>query len=150
MTKAEKIKAIDTHCNTNGCKECYYWNKPNSWCEAELSELPEDVINDVYAELFGEEVVELPKEIVEAPQAEDVVNHPNHYTNGGMECIDEMILIFGKEAVMNFCLCNAWKYRRRALFKNGEEDINKSHWYIAKYKELSEDSDERKEHTEAV
>ena len=67
---------------------------------------------------------------------EDVVNHPNHYTNGGMECIDEMLLIFGVEATMNFCLLNAWKYRRRAIFKNGEEDIQKSHWYIAKYKEL--------------
>lgn len=67
---------------------------------------------------------------------EDVVNHPNHYTNGGMECIDEMILIFGKEAVAHFCLCNAWKYRYRALYKNKEEDMQKSHWYINKYKEL--------------
>lgn len=30
---------------------------------------------------------------------DDTVNHPSHYTNGGMECIDEMILVFGKEAV---------------------------------------------------
>lgn len=70
---------------------------------------------------------------------EDVVNHPNHYTNGGMECIDEMILIFGKKAVANFCLCNAWKYRYRALYKNKEEDMKKSHWYINKYKELIEE-----------
>jgi hypothetical protein len=69
---------------------------------------------------------------------EDVVNHPNHYTNGGMECIDEMILIFGKETVAHFCLCNAWKYRYRALYKNKEEDMQKSHWYINKYKELVE------------
>ncbi len=71
----------------------------------------------------------------------DVVNHPDHYTNGGMECIDEMILIFGKDVVKHFCLCNAWKYRRRALYKNGEEDIQKSHWYINKYKELDGDND---------
>lgn len=70
---------------------------------------------------------------------EDVVNHPNHYTNCGMECIDEMILIFGKEAVAHFCLCNAWKYRYRSLYKNGEEDMKKSHWYINKYKELVEE-----------
>lgn len=67
----------------------------------------------------------------------DMVNHPPHYCQGGMECIDEMVLIFGKEAVKNFCLCNAWKYRKRALFKNKEEDIKKSDWYIQKYKELS-------------
>ena len=69
----------------------------------------------------------------------DMVNNPSHYTNGGMECIDEMILIFGKTTVANFCLCNAWKFRYRALYKNGEEDMKKSHWYIAKYKELVED-----------
>jgi hypothetical protein len=68
--------------------------------------------------------------------AEDLVNHPNHYTNGGIECIDEMILIFGIEATMHFCLLNAWKYRRRALDKNGQQDMDKSHWYINKYKEL--------------
>lgn len=70
---------------------------------------------------------------------DDTVNHPSHYTNGGMECIDEMILVFGKEAVANFCVCNAWKYRRRALYKNGEEDIQKSHWYLNKYKELMDE-----------
>ena len=65
------------------------------------------------------------------------VNHPTHYNReGGMECIDEMVLIFGKEAVMYFCLCNAWKYRYRAADKNGVEDLKKSDWYLAKYKEL--------------
>lgn len=75
-------------------------------------------------------------EAIEELVKDDVINHPNHYTNGGMECIDEMIMIFGKKAVAYFCLCNAWKYRYRALSKNGQEDIDKSHWYIAKYKEL--------------
>lgn len=69
----------------------------------------------------------------------DMVNHPPHYCReGGMESIDEMVLIFGKEAVMHFCLCNAWKYRYRASSKNGEEDLKKSDWYINKYKELIE------------
>lgn len=64
----------------------------------------------------------------------DVVNHPSHYCQeGSMECIDEMIAIFGKQAVMHFCLLNAWKYRKRAVFKNGEEDMKKSDWYINKY-----------------
>ena len=68
------------------------------------------------------------------------VNHPEHYNHkDAMECIDEMILIFGTQAVRSFCLCNAWKYRYRATSKNGQEDMAKSHWYLAKYKELSED-----------
>lgn len=68
----------------------------------------------------------------------DAVNHPSHYNNGGMECIDEMVLIFGIEATMHFCLLNAWKYRYRAINKNGQQDVDKSHWYITKYKELKQ------------
>lgn len=68
---------------------------------------------------------------------EDVINHPNHYNReGAMESIDEMVLVFGKEVVKHFCLCNIWKYRYRAADKNGVEDIKKSDWYMQKYKEL--------------
>lgn len=72
-------------------------------------------------------------------QTKETVDHPSHYNReGGMECLDEMELVFGKEVVMNFCLCNAWKYRYRAADKNGEEDLKKSDWYLKKYKELKE------------
>ena len=83
---------------------------------------------------------------IEKKIAEDNVNHPSHYTHGGMECIDEMELIFGTEAVMHFCECNVWKYRKRASFKNGEEDMKKSDWYMAKYKELSEKPEDQRHH----
>lgn len=86
-----------------------------------------------------EEVAELDMSPVTEAAKNDVINHPKHYTReGAMESIDEMLLIFGKEAVMHFCVCNAWKYRYRAAMKNGEEDIKKSDWYMAKYKELAE------------
>ena len=69
----------------------------------------------------------------------DYVNHPPHYEReGAIECIDEMIMIFGAEAVKDFCKCNAWKYRYRAADKNGKEDIEKSDWYMQKYKELNQ------------
>lgn len=65
------------------------------------------------------------------------VDHPKHYNReSAMECIDEMILVFGVEAVKNFCICNAWKYRYRAADKNGAEDLAKSDWYLAKFAEL--------------
>lgn len=54
----------------------------------------------------------------------------------GMECIDEMIAIFGKTAVKHFCLLNVWKYRKKAVFKNGAEDMKKADWYMKKYVEL--------------
>lgn len=67
----------------------------------------------------------------------DNVNRPAHYTReGAMETIDEMELLFGIQETKVFCKLNAWKYRARAMYKNGEEDIKKSDWYINKYKEL--------------
>ena len=80
------------------------------------------------------------KELVTEPEPEyDPVKRPKHYNReGGMESIDEMVLVFGTEAVKNFCLCNVWKYRYRAADKNGEEDLKKSDWYMNKYKELCE------------
>lgn len=70
-------------------------------------------------------------------EKEDVINHPNHYCReDAMECIDEMVAIFGKPRVRDFCICNVWKYRYRANNKNGEEDLKKSDWYLKKYLEL--------------
>ena len=67
----------------------------------------------------------------------DMVNHPAHYNrDGAIECIDEMITVFGKDIVACFCLCNVWKYRYRASDKGHEEDLSKSDYYMSKYKEL--------------
>lgn len=68
----------------------------------------------------------------------DNVNHPQHYTDGGIECIDAMLSTFGEETVKSFCVCNAFKYIWRHQHKNGNEDIKKAQWYINKYLELGE------------
>lgn len=76
------------------------------------------------------------EEIVERYENENV-NHPQHYSrDNAIECIEEMILVFGEDAVATFCLLNCWKYRYRAGDKNGTEDIKKSDWYMNKYREL--------------
>ena len=72
----------------------------------------------------------------------DVVNHPAHYETGKFECIDVMLETQGKEAVLNFCICNAFKYLYRFRKKNGLEDIKKAQWYINKFIELWEKNDE--------
>ena len=59
------------------------------------------------------------------------INHPAHY-QGEYECIDLMREIYGDEAVRNFCICNAYKYRFRAGKKQNEtaqDDIAKAEWY---------------------
>ena len=76
------------------------------------------------------------------------MNNPPHYKVHKHECIDEMVAVFGVEAVKKFCVCNAWKYRYRAGAKNGEEkekDLAKADWYISKVIEMDEkyDNEER-------
>ena len=69
-----------------------------------------------------------------------MVDHPIYYNRkDAIECIDEMELIYGPEALMWFCLLSQHKYRYRAGLKNnGYEDLEKSDWYMHKYKELKE------------
>lgn len=71
---------------------------------------------------------------------EDNVNHPSHYADNpkGIECIDAMEAGLGKERVMAFCLCNAFKYIFRTQKKNGLEDVKKAIWYLNKFVSLYE------------
>lgn len=62
---------------------------------------------------------------------QDMVNEPPHYKQHVMQCIDEMVEVFGVDAVISYCKCNVWKYRYRAPFKNSaDEDNMKSDWYM--------------------
>lgn len=137
MTLHEKQEYLDNFCDeqfdldNRECEGCPY-NHPDAWCH----------VGGAY-DVTEEEIDSILAKIQFHPQANDVINHPNHYTNGGMECIDEMIEVFGKLVVADFCLCNVWKYRYRALTKNGQEDIDKSHWYMKKYLELRGEPYER-------
>lgn len=79
----------------------------------------------------------------EVPPAHDPVNHPSHYETGGIECIDAMLETQGREAVMDFCVCNAFKYLWRHGRKNGVEDVRKAIWYLNKYVELNEGGKEK-------
>lgn len=67
----------------------------------------------------------------------DVVNHPAHYEGQtSIECIEAMQISFGKKAVIDFCMCNAFKYLWRHKHKNGSEDLRKAKWYLDKADEL--------------
>lgn len=59
------------------------------------------------------------------------VDHPSHYNKPGRkECIEEMLDLFGPEAVYWFCTLNAYKYEYRAGEKGpADTDLNKAVWY---------------------
>ena len=70
---------------------------------------------------------------------EDVVREPQHYQHGTFEVIDEMIIVFGVEATMQFCRMNAWKYRARAPYKGKmEQDMDKANRYLEMAYEMSQ------------
>jgi hypothetical protein len=73
----------------------------------------------------------------------DPVNHPDHYTQGSIECIDAMLETQGVQAVRDYCICNAFKYIWRHNSKNNDQDIRKAKWYIDKYLELTEQPSEQ-------
>lgn len=61
----------------------------------------------------------------------EAVNHPTHYTECSLECIDVMLAVFGRKAVTDFCIINAFKYMWRYDHKNGLEDLQKAERYLA-------------------
>jgi hypothetical protein len=77
------------------------------------------------------------KKLILAPEKSkdiDLVNHPDHYNKEGRkECWDEMIEIFGYEAVAIFDILSAYKYYYRAGSKEGnskEQDLAKINNYM--------------------
>ena len=65
----------------------------------------------------------------------DNVNHPDHYTSGGIECIDKEFADYCKGNIIKYL----WRYRR----KNGVEDLRKAqvylNWMIEAEKRMKED-----------
>ena len=63
----------------------------------------------------------------------DNVNHPSHYTNGEVECIDA-IKSAASGADVNayggYLWLNTFKYIFRWPHKNGIEDLKKAQWYL--------------------
>ena len=67
----------------------------------------------------------------------ETVEHPQHYNQGNIECIDAMESAFGADEVSSFCKLNAFKYLWRAGDKiNTVEDLKKARWYIDKIIEI--------------
>lgn len=73
----------------------------------------------------------------------DMVQHPQHYNQGGIECIDAIkAATVGKTGIEAFCVGNAIKYLFRYENKNGLEDVKKAQWYINR---LIQELEEKKE-----
>lgn len=82
--------------------------------------------------MFGN-VFTAPKPPAPKKKCVDDVNHPSHYNDGKIECIEALESatagLCGIEAI---CTANAIKYLWRWKLKNGVQDLEKAKWYIDK------------------
>ncbi len=63
----------------------------------------------------------------------DAVNHPPHYTQGAVECIDAIEAALGREGFIAFLRGQVIKYQWRLGHKgDAAEDAAKAHWYSQK------------------
>lgn len=77
----------------------------------------------------------------------DAVNHPQHYTKGGVECIDAIKASMTAEAFAGYCKGNVLKYLWRYESKGGVEDLDKAlvylNWLIGVACEIEYDNKQR-------
>lgn len=69
-------------------------------------------------------------------EKQDMINHPPHYTQGEIECIEAIKYINDKlrmEGYKGYCLGNFIKYIWRCNYKNGWEDIAKATFYLNEF-----------------
>ena len=69
---------------------------------------------------------------------EDVVNHPPHYTDGGIECIEAIESALTMEEYRGYCKGNCLKYIWRERHKGGTESLKKAQWYLDRLIQLDE------------
>lgn len=143
---------LDEYCSDRSlCNACVFFNGDETNC-IHSGDYTIDDLFDRYKQLLNEcpSACSIPYDefykiaapltgtTVEITNYEDLVNHPSHYTHGGIECIDAMKAAFGSDELKVYCKIAAFKYLWRADHKGGLTDIKKARFYIEKYIELEE------------
>ena len=60
----------------------------------------------------------------------DLVNHPPHYKQRGIQCIDAIQSALTPEEFRGYCKGNALKYIWREKHKGQDESLKKAIWYL--------------------
>ena len=67
----------------------------------------------------------------------DNVNHPPHYNNGSIECIEAIEAMLTPDEFVGYLRGNSLKYRWRMRYKNNPvQDMEKAEWYEKKLKQF--------------
>jgi Protein of unknwon function (DUF3310) len=63
----------------------------------------------------------------------DAINHPSHYTQGSIECIDAIASALGRDAFIEFLRGQVIKYMWRLGHKgDARQDAEKGTWYASR------------------
>ena len=60
----------------------------------------------------------------------DIVNNPDHYTSGDIECIEAIKAALSPQGFVDYCRGNVLKYTWRCNHKGGMEDLKKARKYL--------------------
>lgn len=84
------------------------------------------------AHIFSDDrEIESPIISVNKPAKEaDIINHPPHYTQGGIECVEAIRAMLTPEEFRGALKANVLKYLWRELHKGGLESLKKARWYL--------------------
>ena len=146
MIRDEMLLALDKFCDEQtGCSYCLLekfsgedYCDFDEWSDDKLAIAYDHVYKNGEAWLDGSHLKN--EEVKMDESVHDMVNHPQHYTQGSIECIDALkAATVGKRGIEAVCVANVIKYLWRYEEKNGIEDIRKAKWYIERLlKELEE------------
>ena len=92
-------------------------------------------MNATIKELVEFEKGETTNETRKIKSKRDMVNHPPHYNQSGIECLDA-IQAATDEGFEYYLQGNVMKYLWRFRYKNGIEDIDKAIFYLNKLRKV--------------
>ena len=142
MNRSEKEEALNCYCNSiDDCDDCELmkkYDRDTSEFTDQYScifhKMSDDMLNKCYNwyKEFNPAACENAQDSCCGKESNvDMVNHPSHYTQGGIECIDALkAATVSKTGIEAVCTANAIKYLWRYEEKNGIEDVKKARWYI--------------------
>ena len=142
MDRSEKEETLNFYCNNiDDCDNCELmkkYDRDTSEFTDQYScifhKMSDDMLNKCYnwyKELDPAACENAETKCCNKEPDIDMVNHPSHYTQGGIECIDALkAATVSKTGIEAVCTANAIKYLWRYEEKNGIEDVKKARWYI--------------------
>ena len=106
---------------------------PVPWATHPKGGDPKEEQEQTYQEKTWGTYVEKHQEVFankERPVLIDNVNHPSHYTDGGIECIEAIEAQLTPEEYRGYLKGNVAKYVWRERHKGGIESLQKAQWYL--------------------